>query len=152
MAEWNLWQGMDALRREIDRAFENVGGRSAPMFSSAFLPGRAARAYPLMNLCEDKETLYLEALAPGIDPSALQISVQGNTMTISGEKRRLPGDIKPEAFHRSERATGRFTRTITLPVEVDDSKIEANYQHGILMVQLPKAEKAKPRQINVQVA
>ena len=61
-------------------------------------------------------------------------------------------DVKPEAFHRSERATGKFVRHIELPVEVDENKVQADYKHGLLNVTLPKAEKAKPKQITVQVA
>jgi HSP20 family protein len=94
----------------------------------------------------------VEALAPGVDPSTLNLNVQGNTLSISGEKRRVAGDVKPEAFHRSERATGKFVRHIQLPVEVDEHKVQADYKHGLLNVTLPKAEKAKPKQIAVQVS
>jgi HSP20 family protein len=152
MAEWNPWQGLDVLRRDIDRAFEDFGFRTEPFSRAAFLPGRAARRYPLVNLHEDQDNVYIEALAPGVDPASLSLSVLRNVLTISGEKRRVPGDIKPEAFHRSERATGKFVRNIELPVEVDENKVKADYENGLLMVTLPKAEQAKPRQISVQVA
>jgi HSP20 family protein len=152
MAEWNAWQGLDTLRREIDRAFEDFGFRTEPFARSAFLPGRAARRYPLINLHEDRDHIYVEALAPGVDPASLQLTVVRNTLTVAGEKRRAPGDIKPEAFHRSERATGKFMRSIELPVEVDEDKVKADYRNGVLVVTLPKAEKARPKHINVQVA
>jgi HSP20 family protein len=152
MAEWNPWQGLDALRREIDRAFDDFRMRPEPAFRTAFLPGRAARRYPLINLYEDRDNLYVEALAPGIDPASLSLNVLHNVLTITGEKRRVPGDIKPEAFHRSERATGKFVRNIELSTEVDENKVKAEYKNGLLMVTLPKAEQAKPRQISVQVA
>ena len=151
MAEWNPWQTLEALRREIDHVFDDNGSRSEPSFRAAFLPGRAARRYPLINLYEDKEAVYVEALAPGVDPSTLNLNVQGNTLSISGEKRRVAGEVKPEAFHRSERATGKFVRHIELPVEVDENKVQADYKHGLLNVTLPKTEKAKPKQIAVQV-
>jgi len=152
MAEWNAWQGLDTLRREIDRAFEEFGFRSEQFPRSAFLPGRAARRYPLINLHEDRDHVYVEALAPGVDPASLQLSVVRNTLTVAGEKRRTADSIKPEAFHRSERATGKFTRSIELPVEVDEDKVKADYRNGVLVVTLPKAEKARPKQISVQVA
>lgn len=152
MADWNPWQTLEAMRREIDRVFDENGSRSEPSFRAAFLPGRAARRYPLINLYEDKEAVYVEALAPGIDPGTLNLSVQGNTLSIAGEKRRVAGDIQPEAFHRSERATGKFVRHIELPMEVDESKVQADYKHGLLNITLPKAEKAKPKQIAVQVS
>ena len=71
---------------------------------------------------------------------------------VTGEKRRQPEDIKPEAFHRSEREAGRFRRTIELPIEVDTGKVKADYRHGLLLATLPKSERAKPHQIPVQVA
>jgi HSP20 family protein len=151
MADWNPWQTLEALRREIDRVYDGNGSHSEPFARAAFLPGRAARHYPLINLYEDKDAVYVEALAPGVDPSTMNISVQGNTLTVSGEKRRVAGDVKPEAFHRSERATGKFVRHMQLPFEVDEEKIQAEYKHGLLHVTLPKAEKAKPKQIAIQV-
>jgi HSP20 family protein len=152
MAEWNPWQGLESLRREIDRAFEDYGGRTDSPFHTAFLPGRAARRYPLINLYEDRDNLYIEALAPGVDPASINLTVVRNVLTIAGEKRRVSGDIKPEAFHRSERATGKFVRHIELPIEVDENKVKADYRHGLMMITLPKAEQAKPKQIKVQVA
>jgi HSP20 family protein len=75
-----------------------------------------------------------------------------NDLTISGEKKRLPNDIKPEMFHREERATGKFVRTITLPVEIEDDKIIAEYKNGLILITMPKSEKAKPKMIQVQVS
>ena len=153
MAQWNPWQVMDALRREIDQSFERTGVQLPP-FRTAFLPGRAAREYPLINLHEDKDTVYIEALAPGLDPASLNVSVVRNILTLSGEKPRVATEVKPEAFHREERAAGKFVRNIELPVEieVDESKVKAEYKNGLVLVTLSKAEKAKPRQISVQVA
>jgi HSP20 family protein len=151
MAELNPWQALEALRREFDRVFDDADTRNEPSFRTAFLPGRAARRYPLTNLYEEKDAVYLEALAPGVDPASLSLSVVGNTLSITGEKRRVAGDVKPEAFHRSERATGKFVRHLQLPVEVDEDKVHADYKDGLLIVTLPKAEKAKPKQIAVQV-
>jgi HSP20 family protein len=146
------WNPMEALRRDIDRAFNNAGFSNEPFFRTAFLPGRGARRYPLINLAEDRDHVYIEALAPGVDPATIDLSIMRNVMTISGEKRRHPEDIKPEAFHRSERAAGKFVRTIELPVEVDANQVTAQYKHGILMVTLPKATAAKPKQISVSVS
>lgn len=151
MVERNLWSGMENLRREIDRAFEDFGFRTGPGPRAVFLPGRSPRSYPLINLYEDQNSLYVEALAPGVQPDDLELSVLGNTLTIGGEKRRVPDDVKPEAFHRSERSAGKFVRTVELPVEIDANQIKAAYNNGLLMITLPKAEQAKPRQISVQV-
>ena len=87
---------------------------------------------------------------PGVDPQSLNVSVMRNRLTLSGEKVRNSADVKPEAFHRNERSSGKFVRTFDLPVEVDEERIQAEYKNGLLIVTLPKAEKAKPRQ-NVKV-
>ena len=79
MARWDPFDGMDTLRRDIDQAFDRAGPQFTPMFRSAFLPGRGAREYPLINLYEDQNTVYLEALAPGADPKSFNITVVGNT-------------------------------------------------------------------------
>lgn len=146
-----MWHPIDEIRRDIDRAFRNAGSANEPFFRTAFLPGRAARRYPLINLSEDRDHVYVEALAPGVDPATIDLSVIRNVLTISGEKRRHPEDIKPEAFHRSERAAGKFVRTIELPVEIDAGQVKASYKHGLLTVTLPKAAAAKPKQISVSV-
>lgn len=151
MAQWNPFEDMEALRREIDRAFEGFGIGQEPSHRVAFLPARSPRRYPMINLLEDKDKVYVEALTPGVDPQSLNLSVMQNRLTLSGEKSRAPIDIKPEAFHRNERASGKFVRTVDLPVEVDEGSIQAEYKNGLLMVALPKAEKARPKQINVKV-
>ena len=152
MARWDPFDGMETLRREIDQAFDRVSPQFPPMFRTAFLPARGAREYPLINLYEDQNMVYLEALAPGADPGSFNISIVGDTLTLSGEKPRAPGDVNPEAFHREERAAGKFVRSIDLPVEVDDNNNpKAEYKNGILLLSLPKSEKAKPKQITVQL-
>ena len=152
MAQWNPFAEMETLRRDIDRAFEQIGIAQGPANRVAFLPGRGPRRYPLVNLAEDKENLYVEALTPGVDPQSLDVSVLRNRLTVSGEKMRVRTDVKPEAFHRSERSSGKFVRTFDLPVEVNDEGIQAEYRNGLLLITLPKAEKAKPRQVAVKVA
>lgn len=152
MATWDPFEGMDSLRREIDRAFERAGPQYQQLFRPAFLPGRSAREYPLINLYEDQDTVYVEALAPGADPNSFNISIVGDTLALSGEKRRTLQDVKAEAFHREERAAGKFVRAIELPVPVDEGNARAEYKNGLLVIALPKSEKAKPKQINVQVA
>jgi HSP20 family protein len=151
MAQWNPFEDMEALRRDIDRAFQGFGLGEEPSRQVAFLPGRGPRRYPLLNLLEDQNHVYIEALTPGVDPKSLNLTVMQNRLTLSGEKSGVR-EIKPEAFHRNERASGKFVRTIDLPMEVDEGAIQAEYKNGLLVVTLPKAEKAKPKQINVKVA
>ena len=152
MPLWEPFSGLDALRREIDRTFEDFWSDRWPRTGRvAFLPGRAARQYPLVNLSEDEGHLYVEALAPGVDPKSLDLSVVQGTLTIKGEKPGL-AQVSAEAYHRNERAAGRFVRAIELPADVDAAKVHADYRNGLLLVTLPKSEKAKPKQIPVSVA
>jgi len=145
---WDPLREMSNLRHEINRVLEGFPRRvSLPV---AFLPGRAARSYPLLNVVEFAEGYSLEALAPGLDPSTIDVSVKGNVLTIKGEKAGIV-DVPAESFHRSERAAGSFVRTLELPAEIDPTKVEAAYSDGLLRISLPKAEQAKPRQIEVKV-
>ncbi len=152
MAQWNAFADMDQLRRDIDKAFDEFTLAEGPSHRVAFLPGRGPRRYPLVNLLEDKDNLYVEALTPGVDPQSFNVTVMQSRLTLSGEKSRISADVKPEAFHRSERSSGKFVRTFELPVEVNDERIQAEYKNGLLRITLPKAEKAKPRQVTVKVA
>lgn len=150
---WDPWRELESLRREMDRLFEAITGNGdlLPHARMAFLPGRAARAYPLMNIWDDRDNVYVEALAPGLDPGSLQLTVQRDVLRIEGEKQPISQDIKPEAWHRSERSAGRFIRMVTIPAEVEADKVGADYRNGILRITMPKQEKAKPRQITVNV-
>lgn len=147
--KWNPFGEMDVLRREIDRVFEGFHGKKWN-WRSAFLPGSAARSYPLVNLSENEEEVVVEALAPGLDPESLDVSLKGSALIITGEKPALKG-VAAEAYHRNERAAGKFVRSIELDTEIDESKVTARYRNGILLVTLPKSEKAKPRQITVDI-
>ena len=144
-------QDFQSLRRDVDRAFDAFRTNGAA-FRQAFLPGRNPRNYPHVNIAEDADTIHVEALAPGLNPDTIQITVLRNQLTIAGEKPGEASDVKAEQFHRSERADGRFVRTFTLPAEVNDAKVAAEYRSGILTITLPKAETAKPKKINVAVA
>jgi HSP20 family protein len=142
------WDELEALRRDLDRALGLETGRRSSTPRVAFLPGRSARAYPLTNVSEDADNVYVQALAPGLDTDKLELTVLGNTLTISGVKKGNP-DVKPEAYHRSERAAGRFVRSIELPTEVDNDKVSARYANGLLTITLPRAAAARPKQVQV---
>ncbi len=148
---WNPWREFEELRRELDRVFEDFWPTGWPRWGAAFLPGRAARGYPLLNVYEDTDAVYVEALAPGLDTDSLEVSVTGNVLRLAGEKKPLEG-VKDEDYHRCERSTGKFVRTLQLDAEVDANKVKAKYENGIVTVTLPKSEKAKPKQIPVSVS
>jgi HSP20 family protein len=102
-------------------------------------------------MAEDKDAIYVEALAPGLDPESLEISVHDGQLRIAGDKPPVK-DVEVQAFHRNERGAGKFVRSTALPASVDPDKVSAQYKNGLLLITLPKAEEAKPKQIAVDVA
>lgn len=147
----NAFQELEALSRHLNHMF-SVDEHQAPAARrTSFLPGFSARSYPMINLDEDANNIYVEALAPGVDPKALELTAVDRQLRISGEKTASDAEIPAERIHRNERGAGKFIRTLTLPREVDSKKIQAEYRNGILSITLPKAAEAKPRQIAVKV-
>ncbi len=90
------------------------------------------------------DNYVVEMALPGVEPAAVDMSVLGNLITISGEY-AAPAEGR-QYLHR-ERSAGRFERTLTLPTELDSSKAEAHYEHGVMRLTVPKVETAKPRRI-----
>lgn len=136
---------------QIKNHFEDLTKEfGVPNVRFGFLPALSARHFPLVNISEEGEAYQVEALAPGVDPNTLKVEVKQQVLSISGEKQKPV--CEKDKFHRCERASGKFTRTINLPDEIDADKITAGYANGILTVNLPKSEAAKPRQININVA
>ena len=145
MTNWNLFREMDNLRKEMDELFSGIGGSS---IETAFLPGVGTQRYPKINLSEDQESYYLEALLPGIDEKDIDLSVAGNTLTLSGE-RKEETDEGGRTWHRRERGYGKFLRTIELPSDINGKKVSAEYKNGLLTVTMAKAESAKPKKISI---
>jgi HSP20 family protein len=92
----------------------------------------------------------MKAELPGVDPKAVDIRLENNTLTLRGE-RKLDKEVKEDNYHRVERAYGTFSRSFTLPTVVDQGNIKAEYKDGVLKLTLPKREEAKPRQIQINV-
>ncbi|MFA7691383.1 MAG: Hsp20/alpha crystallin family protein [Candidatus Hydrogenedentes bacterium] len=149
---WEPFAGLDLIRRDIDRLFEQAAAPRLRYARSAFLPGVSARSYPLINMREDSDTIHIEALAPGLNPDSIGVTVQRDQLRLEGEKAEINPDIKQDAYHRNERGAGRFTRVIQLPAEVDSDQVVAEYKNGLLLLTLPKHAAAKPKQIAVTVS
>ncbi len=141
------FQPLRQLREEVDRLVSDVWGSGGPM-SPGFISRH--RSFPTLNVWETEGEIWAEAELPGVSEEDLDISVAGNELTIKGKRKAT----KPEdsLFHRQERGTGAFTRTVRLPVEIDIDKIEATLRGGILSLRLPKAESEKPHKININTA
>jgi len=128
---------MQRLHREMNRVFS---GLEQPL----------SQEVPLVNAWLGEEDVVVTAELPGVDPAKVDISVVGNTLTISGTREADP--IKEgQSYHRQERHYGRFSRSIQLPFHVEVGKVEARYEKGVLRITLPRAEADKPRKIAVQV-
>jgi HSP20 family protein len=131
-----------ALQHELERAFENPRG---------FDLGPSGRGvFPPVNVFRDQDHYLVRMEVPGVAPDQLSIESEGRTLTVRGKR-----DVKaPEggSFHRRERGTGEFSRSLQLPSDLDLSRAEATCRNGLLTVRIPKKEEAKPRQISVKAA
>jgi HSP20 family protein len=113
-------------------------------------PGHSgAGVYPAVNITEDTEAFYVSAELPGLQSDDLELNVTDNQLTLAGE-RKIPEEAADARYHRREREAGRFSRAVALPGDIDTEKVKARLTDGVLTVTVPKAEKAKPRQIAVQ--
>jgi HSP20 family protein len=130
------------LQQELERFMRN------PAFT---LGPSGYGAYPPINVFEDQQGTVIIAEVPGLDPAKLEISAQGRTLTIHGERKREEG-LNPSGYHRRERRFGEFSRSIQLSSDIDMAKASAKYEYGVLTLRIPKSEAAKPRQITVNTA
>jgi HSP20 family protein len=149
MANINRWSPFDevlSLRDAMQRLFEDS------VVAPSMTPGRGASIPNIeLNVHERAEAFVVEACVPGLKPEDLDLTIQDNVLTITGEIRAVE---QPEGTttHRTERRYGRFTRSISLPTQVKGDAVSAVLEHGVLRLEIPKAEAVKPRKINVQVA
>jgi HSP20 family protein len=116
-----------------------------------FQSARQAHLYPPLNLYDAGDRYVLSAQLPGISTTDIDLSITGETLTMRGERKHAEG-VKDDSYRRQERPMGRWARTITLPDRVDSGQVTASFSNGILTVNLPKAESAKPRHIAVTPA
>lgn len=128
------------LRREIDRLFEDTFGRGADTSSWS----------PAVDVRESEKELALEVELPGIKPDDVEITAENGILTVRGEKHneRKEGD-ENSRYHLVERTYGSFMRSFQLPPGLDESKIEADYNDGILSVHIPKTALPQPRKIQI---
>ncbi|MCU0521459.1 MAG: Hsp20/alpha crystallin family protein [Anaerolineae bacterium] len=132
----------ERLRRDMNELFEMLD--RGPRLS-------VAATYPAMNVWTNPDGAIVTAELPGINPEDLEISVQGDTLTLRGN-RSADALGEGEAYHRRERGNGQFQRAFQLPFAVDAAKVEATYELGVLSITLPRAESDKPRKIQVASA
>jgi HSP20 family protein len=129
------------MQRELDRLSESL--------SRGVLREEFAGVFPLVNVTEDSESYFIRAETPGIKADETDISVTSNSISISGE-RKIVVEGEGAKYHRRERESGKFSRVLTLQGQINTAKVEAKSINGILVVVLPKADIAKPKQITVK--
>ena len=105
--------------------------------------------YPACDVLEDKESVKIVVELPGLTPEDVKLSLENNVLSIQGEKKQQ-AEERTERVHRYERSYGSFERSFALPTSVDSDKVSASFQNGILTVTVPKAERARPREIPVR--
>jgi len=132
------------LRSPMDDLFESFfQGLDRPL--SFF----GQRAWPAVDVAEKDDEIMVRAEVPGMKPEDIDISVYGNTLTISGEKKQSQEE-KGDGFYHVESTSGSFRREIMLSTDVDEEKIEAVCENGVLSVKLPKAEKSRAVKVPVK--
>ena len=149
MATWDVFKELDNLRREMNEALRG-SGYSQPLGTTFLSPVTTSR-FPLVNFSEDDGHVYIEALVPGVEPKDIDLSVVRNTVTISGDRKPF-AEKEGQIVHRSELGSGKFSRTLELPTDVNPDKVSAVCKDGIMQVTLAKAEHAKPKKIEIKLS
>jgi HSP20 family protein len=137
----NPFTDVEGTRRQLERFFETFNDRPVSRVG--------AGVFPAVNISEDANAYYLSAELPGVKSADLDLNLTANQVTLAGE-RKISQEAADARYHRREREAGRFSRAVALPGDIDPDNASAKLIDGILTVTIPKAEKARPRQISVQ--
>lgn len=140
MANWPAFDRVPSLRDELSRLFDFA----LPTRDSGLFSGWT----PALDVFDEKDNYVVKVELPGMKKEDIDLSLHNGVLTVSGERKHEQAAGEGETF-RSERFFGRFQRSVTLPARVDSSGVKASYKDGILTIELPKAEDAKPKQISV---
>jgi HSP20 family protein len=135
----SIWREMDQLQQEMNRLFEDAVGKRTI----------GSPTYPAINLWANEEGQLIKAEMPGLVAEDFQVDVTADTLTISGS--RVDKAISENSrYHRQERGSGEFMRTIQLPFMVDTESVNASFKNGLLTIKLQRAEADKPKKIAVK--
>lgn len=151
LASWtpmaDLSTDLFSMQGELNRIFDRFFNHGAADDNDL----RASAWYPSVDVTERDDAYILKAELPGVSKSDVKITLKDNLLTIHGEKKK-ESEEKDKNYFRTERHYGTFQRTFTLPSKVRGEKIEANFIDGVLTIEIPKAEEAKPKEIEVKVS
>jgi HSP20 family protein len=143
ITRWDPFREVVSLQNRVNSLFRNLNEEEHPLTTASFVPA--------VDIYEDANKLTLKLEIPGIDEKDLDVRVEDNTLTVRGE-RKFEAEEKEENFHRIERSYGSFFRAFTLPSTVETDKVQANYNAGVLKLELKKKPEAQPKQIKINVA
>ncbi len=146
LIRWDPFREVSALQERMNRLFSDFRTAS-PLREEEISQGSWV---PPVDIYETEDSLVFKAELPGVTKEDITVEVKDNTLTLKGDK-RFEKEVKEESYHRVERAYGAFQRAFTLPGMVEQEKVKAKFRDGILEIALPKAEKAKPKQVKVEV-
>lgn len=137
-----VWNQLHQLQQEMNRILERTSEKGGKQ--SIF-----ASVYPLVNMWEADDAVFVEAELPGLSLNDLEIFVAGgNQLSIKGERKGY--EVEKGVWHRRERSHGSFVRVLTLPFDVNSDTVDARFENGVLLIKLAKHEAAKPRKIQVK--
>ena len=136
----NPFSELENMRRQVDRLYQGLSSPNAR---------HGRRRFPARQPDGKQGPLHVRAELPGVSSEELDIQATANTLSLGGE-RKIPAEDSGAKYHRRERESGRFSRVISLPGEINPDKVEASLVNGILTIAVSKAEASMPRQISVR--
>lgn len=144
IARWDPFRDLMSIQNELNRLFgRTYTGGDDGLTTGAWMPA--------LDVFETKDHFVVEVELPGIDPGAVDISVEDSTLTVRGE-RSFANEVDEEGVRRVERRYGAFARSLSLPPTAKADGIEASFDKGVLRIEVPKVEEAKPRKIQIKAA
>ena len=146
IVKWDPFRDMVTLRDRMDRLFDDSLARLRGAEDDMSLSNWS----PSVDVYETTENIVIKAEVPGVKKEDISVEVKDNTLYLKGE-RKFEKDVKEENYHRMERSYGSFRRVFSLPATVEQDQVKASFKDGVLEIMLPKAEKAKPKKIAVDV-
>ena len=145
IVRWEPFREMSGLQDCANRMMQDLRRWDRPAADV-----QAGAWSPAVDIFETGSDIVVKAELPEVDKKDIKISIENNTLFLQGE-RRIEKEVKEEDYHRIERFYGTFSRSFTLPVTVDQEKVQADYKDGILKISLPKKPEHQPKQISVNV-
>jgi HSP20 family protein len=147
ITRWDPFRDLMEIQGELNRLFGRTYGSNEDNGGAAALA--TGTWTPAVDVYEDKDKVVLHVELPGVEPDGVDVSVEDSTLTIRGE-RAFARDLEEQNFHRVERRYGAFVRAFTLPATADAERVDASFDKGVLTIEVPKKEEAKPRRIQIK--